>query len=145
MRAERMRPVGYSQQEISAQLGVHVSTYNKWEKGINQISHRVLAKIANFENLDINFYFRPEMEPKEADLDLLLYISPMDNAVRKIIDLELALSKENSVLHKVKANRRLYNLVSAMAAYSDEVLRDIQHMVEGYLYKISHKERPNTA
>ena len=136
---------GYSQQEMSNQLGVHVSTYNKWEKGINQISPNILAKIANIENLDINFYFTSEMTPKEADFDLNLYTSPMDSAVRKIIDLELALSQENSLLHKLKINQLLYNLVKTIAIHPDDVLRDIQNMVDGYLFGINKKEARTSA
>lgn len=58
----------YSQQGIADALGVHVTSYNKWELGQREPNAIVLAEIAEQERLSIEFYFT-DMPAKRADLD----------------------------------------------------------------------------
>jgi len=49
--------------ELSELFDMHPNSYSKWERGTAEHNATQLARITNFEQLDITFYFDPEMQP----------------------------------------------------------------------------------
>ncbi len=124
------------QDYIASKLGLHVTSYNKWEKGTNHPNAETLASIANLENLEISFFFTPEMSPKEADLEFKTFISPLTEAKNRMKELETIAAKaqsEDPVVSRVAAREQLYEICDLIDEEDEFMLSRIKHALIGVL------------
>ena len=134
---------GFKQQWMAEQLGVDVSSYNKWEKGINQPNAYVLARIGEIENLDLNFFFQPELTPAEADLTHNQYVAPAQRAKRAIEALEQRAARsddEDMVVKHVQSRPALYDFVSKVHQLDDITIKRLGDMLMFGLQMIRNPE-----
>ncbi len=57
---------GLSQDQLAKMFGITAVSYSKWERGINHPNATHVVRIANFERMDISFFFVPSITPEEA-------------------------------------------------------------------------------
>lgn len=142
---------GLSQHEIAEKFKFEAGSYSKWERGKAIPNARQIAKLAEIEEIDINFFFKPNMSISDADLkqkdrrDILEKIaSRLENIETKITPHE----KFDSVLHTVKTRKNLYEFVQMIIKIDNDALSEIRGMVRGFLvgkgqYNKFEQEREN--
>lgn len=96
---------GYTQEQVSAYLGITQSAYNKYETGVNEVPMDKLEKLANTygveeydlltarqDELEVHMVFAFRNKSKQIDLEK---IAPFQKIVRNYIEMsnELELSK----------------------------------------------------
>jgi transcriptional regulator with XRE-family HTH domain len=128
---------GLKLRELAEKLDVHITAVQKWEKGINHPNARDLAKIAELENLDLNYYFDPAIdEPKKADLSYREFVTPLQAAYDRIEKLKLIEQKakaESPVLRAIADKPVLAELLEKVYELPEIKIAELKGMLLGYL------------
>lgn len=125
----------YSQQGIAGALGVHVSTYNKWELGHREPNAVDLAKIANELRLSIEFFFT-DMQAKDADLDHAderNELARLRDEISSMRSFVTGARSEDPTLLAVEHNPILRRFVQRMRNVDETKLQRALDKAEGYL------------
>lgn len=138
----------YSQQGIATSLGVHVTAYNKWERGKNKINAADLAKVANSLRMSLEYFFT-KRPARECDLDLRLEESALKAMAREIENLQKLLrardTSADEVLQAVAENVILHKLVSRLRHLEERRLMRVYDKIDGFLDGIEEAQHEATA
>ena len=87
---EIRKKTGLSQDDISKKIGVHITTYGKWELGQTEPDIKNLIKLADFYNVTVD-----ELLGREADTINLKFLGETESyLIRKILKMnQLELDK----------------------------------------------------
>lgn len=135
---------GFSQSNISEKLGFHSASYHKWEKGINNPNAKDLFKVADFLNIDINFFATKDSIPKQYDLDLIDLMPPMEKIKSRIIELEKMADRRNdedNTIKAVKINPTLRDIIDDLRQWPDDCLSEFRAMAYAYFSMRLQKKR----
>ena len=124
------------QKEIANLLGIHVSSYGKYELGFREPNAILIPKIANIEKLDINFYFDPNMTTIQADLNLKENDTAIEKLTKKIEKIETKIDPNKDtdpLIERVKAYKPLRDLIELVQYWEGGMLRRFTDMAYAYL------------
>ena len=117
----------YKQDKIADLFGFKYTAYSRWENGTNKPNAFQLARVANLEKIDLNFYFTPDMTPEEADLDkrndLTKRIYSMEEEIRNRNE---AARKAKSLAERIEANAPLREIFDLVKFSSARVLKKVK-------------------
>ena len=63
-----------SQKELARKLNISLSTYSKYEQGLNNPTSENLFKISNFFNLSVGSFLKENIEHEKARIDFDNYL-----------------------------------------------------------------------
>lgn len=125
-----------SQRQIADKLNVHITSYNKWELGKNEPNAVALAAVADYENLDINFFFTPKMTPEEADMKVRDTDSALLKMAKRLEQVEKKVApprQEDPLWEKIRTNAQLLNICNQIKNLEGTILGEINALIFGYL------------
>ncbi len=128
---------GYSQKRIADLLGIQNASYGKYELGERELNASILPIIANFEEIDINFYFDEEINIKDADIRLKKSNKDIKTLTREIQEIKQQLSGSY-----IKS-KTLSNIVDSLNKIDEESLSRFEYIVNAFIQSEQNKNDDN--
>ena len=126
----------YSQQGMADSLGIHVTSYNKWELGKHQPNAVDVIRIANELSLRIDFFFTDipardaDLKYPTADKDALMQLAERLETIERKITPK---GEMDPVLLAVDNNPTLRRFVERLRHLDESRLQRVLDKVDGYL------------
>ncbi|MBN2531859.1 MAG: repressor LexA [Spirochaetales bacterium] len=128
-----------NQSELSELFNMHPNSYSKWERGTAEPNATQLARIANFEQLDIGFYFNPDLNPEDADFKKMKDSNSVENLSRQIEDLKnhITNSKEyDHISYLVRSSPGLREFVLKLMSLDKSIRQRLLDRLNGFVQGI---------
>ena len=127
---------GYNQAEVANILDIHVTSYGKYENGSRQPNASQLALIANFERLDLSYYFLEEVNPHEGDFELKEIVAPLERLSQRLEAIEHRISPpeiDDPIYRSIIENLPLRRLLETVQNWDKETLQRFTDMAFAYI------------
>ena len=128
-----------NQSELSELFNMHPNSYSKWERGTAEPNATQLARLANFEQLDIAYYFDPKLKPENADFKKMKDTKSVENLSRQIDDLKdyITKSKEyDHISYLVRSSPGLREFVLKLMSLDKSVRQRLLDRLNGFIQGI---------